>query len=164
MIIALEGFMGCGKSSVGRELALLTGWEAYDLDAYIVLQEGRSIADIFAKEGEADFREIETACLNELLEEYEGGDLIVALGGGTPLLNSAILKEKTCCIWLRASFETILRHVGASDPSRPLYKGDIRARLAQREPVYEATARHIIDVDGLSPATVARQILKMIQA
>ena len=44
MIIALEGFMGCGKSSVGRELALLTGWEAYDLDAYIVLQEGRSIA------------------------------------------------------------------------------------------------------------------------
>ncbi|MCR4564549.1 MAG: shikimate kinase [Bacteroidales bacterium] len=163
MIITLEGFMGCGKSSVGRELAVHTGWEAYDLDSYIVLQQGQSIAEIFATKGEAKFREIETACLQNLLKEYEGGDLIIALGGGTPLLNFSLLKEKTFCIWLRASYETILRHIGTSDPTRPLYNGDIRARLEQREPIYKAAAHHIIDVDGLHSSIVAQQILKIIQ-
>lgn len=163
MILTLEGFMGCGKSSIGRELSRITGWEAYDLDAFIVLHQGRSIAEIFASEGEAHFREIETACLNDLLAQYEGSDVIIALGGGTPLLNAAVLKEKTCCIWLRASFETVLRNVGTSDPSRPLYKGDIRSRMEQRAPIYASAAHHIIDVDGRNAISVAREILEIIQ-
>ena len=163
MIVTLEGFMGCGKSSIGRELAKLTGWEAFDLDSYIVFRQSRSIADIFAAEGEARFREIETACLKDLLEQYEGENLIIALGGGAPLLNADLLKEKTCCIWLRATYETILRHIGSSDPTRPLYNGDIRARMEQRAPIYASAARHIIDVDGRNAPSVAQEILEIIQ-
>lgn len=162
MIVTLEGFMGCGKSSIGRELARLTGWEAYDLDSYIVFRQSRSIADIFATDGEAHFREIETACLKDLLAQYEGENLIIALGGGAPLLNADLLKEKTCCIWLRASYETILRHIGNSDPTRPLYNGDIRARMEQRAPIYASAAHHIIDVDGRNALSVAQEILEKI--
>ena len=155
--------MGCGKSSIGRELARLTGWEAYDLDAYIVFRQSRSIADIFATDGEAHFREIETACLKDLLAQYEGENLIIALGGGAPLLNADLLREKTCCIWLRASYETILRHIGSSDPTRPLYNGDIRARMERRAPIYASAARHIIDVDGRNAPSVAQEIRQMLQ-
>ncbi len=67
MIVALTGFMGCGKSSVGRELSTLLGLPVVDLDQYIVRKAGRSIADIFAEDGESFFRDLETDSLNELL-------------------------------------------------------------------------------------------------
>ena len=67
MIIALTGFMGCGKSSVGRELSTLLGLPVIDLDQFIVRKTGRSIADIFAEDGESFFRDLETEALNELL-------------------------------------------------------------------------------------------------
>ena len=67
MIIALTGFMGCGKSSVGRELSTLLGLPVVDLDQYIVRKAGRSIADIFAEHGESFFRDLETESLKELL-------------------------------------------------------------------------------------------------
>ena len=67
MIIALTGFMGCGKSSVGRELSTLLGLPVVDLDQYIVRKAGRSIADIFAEDGESFFRDLETEALSDLL-------------------------------------------------------------------------------------------------
>ena len=67
MIVALTGFMGCGKSSVGRELSMLLGMPLVDLDKYIVDKAGRSIADIFAEHGETYFRDIESSALKELL-------------------------------------------------------------------------------------------------
>ena len=103
MILTLEGFMGSGKSSVGRELARRTGWDAYDLDALIVQRAGCSIAEIFRDKGEAWFRQLETSCLEEMIARYEGSDLILALGGGAPLLNARLLHERTECVYLRAS-------------------------------------------------------------
>ena len=67
MIIALTGFMGCGKSSVGRELSTLLGLPVVDLDQDIVRRAGRSIADIFAEDGESFFRDLETDSLKEVL-------------------------------------------------------------------------------------------------
>ena len=74
-----------------------------------------------------------------------------------------MLKEKTCCIWLRATYETILRHIGNSDLTRPLYNGDIRARMEQRAPIYASAARHIIDVDGRNAPSIAQEILQILQ-
>ena len=67
MIVALTGFMGCGKSSVGRELSVLLDMPLVDLDKYIVDKAGRSIADIFAEQGEKAFRDLESSALKELL-------------------------------------------------------------------------------------------------
>ena len=163
MILTLEGFMGCGKSSIGRELSRRLGWDAYDLDSMIVQRESRSIAEIFAAEGEAYFRRIETATLEYTLNLYDGGDLILSLGGGTPLRNAPLLKEKSCCIWLRATPETIIRHIGTSDPTRPLFGDDLRERLTDRTPFYQAAARHIVDVDGKRAGEVADEILALIK-
>ena len=162
MIVTLEGFLGGGKSSVGRELSRRLGWDAYDLDAMIVQRESRSIAEIFEKEGEAYFRKVETQCLVNTLKLFDGGDLILSLGGGTPLHNAALLREKTCCIWLRATPETIIRHIGTSDPSRPLFGDDLRERLAERTPFYEAAATFVVDVDGKRAGQVADEILALI--
>lgn len=163
MLLTLEGFMGCGKSSIGRELFRRLGWDAYDLDSLIVQRESRSIADIFASQGEAYFRKVETSVLEYTLALYDGSDLILSLGGGTPLRNAPLLKEKSCCIWLRATPETIIRHIGTSDPSRPLFGSDLRERLAERAPFYEAAARFIVDVDGKRADQVADEILAKIK-
>lgn len=162
MILTLEGFMGSGKSSVGRELARRTGWDAYDLDALIVQRAGCSIAEIFRDKGEAWFRQLETSCLEEMIARYEGSDLILALGGGAPLLNARLLHERTECVYLRASLQTILRHIGTHDATRPLFNGDIQARMDSRDPVYTEAARHIVDVDGLRTEAVAGQILRLL--
>ncbi|MBO4427331.1 MAG: hypothetical protein J5771_02455 [Bacteroidales bacterium] len=160
-----------------------------DLDLFIEKQLGRKVQEIFAKQGEAAFRKMELEALQEAISSYEGGTLLIALGGGTLMTPECRELVRLCshCIYLRASAKTLAgRLQGACDASglsaadcqasgqpdaiasRPLLagEGDLEAKLAAllavRGPVYEAASQHIIDTDGLSPSAVASEVLRFI--
>lgn len=161
MILSLTGFMGCGKSSTGRALAVRLRARFVDLDEEIVAREGRPIPDIFRDGGEPAFRALELATLRAVLDEADAdsGDTVLALGGGTltvPAARELILAE-TKCVFLRTRLETIRERLGATDASRPLF-ADAEALFAARTPIY-AQAPFAVDTDGLTPAEVADAIL-----
>lgn len=164
MTIALTGFMGCGKSSTGRALAERLGARSVDLDDEIVARSGRTIPDLF-RDGEAAFRAVELDTLRAVLGDASraAGPTVLALGGGTLTLPEAreLVFGRTLCVYLRTSLETIRRRIGASDPSRPLFR-DAEALFARREPVYALSAL-VIDTDGLAPGEVAREIAALLR-
>lgn len=129
MRVFLSGPMGVGKSTLAARVAERLGLRTLDLDARIEARAGRTVAEIFAEQGEPAFRELERACARELLDE---DDAVVALGGGTvtdrttrrALLDAGIL------VTLMAPVEELVRRVG-SDASRPLLVGDAEARLRE---------------------------------
>ena len=161
MIISLTGFMGCGKSSVGRELAVRLGARLVDLDEEIAARSGRPIPEIFRTGGEELFRELELAALRAVLDEA-AGDTVLALGGGA--LTRSVARElifgRTRCIWLRTRLDTIRERLGQTDPSRPLF-ADADALFARREALY-AQAPLALDTDGRTPAEIAETILGML--
>ncbi len=149
--IVLIGFMGTGKSAVGRALARRTGWRHLDTDAEIERAAGKTIPQIFAEDGEEVFRAQETVLLKSL-EQSE--DLILSTGGGTPLRaeNAVLLKRIGTVVWLHVAPEAILARVAHSLPERPLlaaYQADplgrIQSLLAQREPLYAALADVVLE-------------------
>ena len=166
MIITLTGFMGCGKSSVGRCLSELLCCPFMDLDAVIEESQGRSIPDIFAAEGEAAFRQMEVEALSRIIEAQQLRDnVIVALGGGTVMTPECaeIVREKTHCIYLRASVDTLVSHLENEAAGRPMLQGaSLRSRIeelmALRSSTYEATAHDVIDTDGKTVEEVAAEI------
>ena len=161
MMIALTGFMGSGKTTVGKVLADFLGCPFMDLDDLIVKKAGKSIPEIFAQDGEAAFRQLEARLLRQTVEKYTENTVVLALGGGavTAPASAALLREKTVCIYLRASLETLLRRLEGETAGRPLADASLADRLAAREPLYEQTAHVIIDTDGLSPDEVADEII-----
>ncbi len=164
MNIILCGMMGVGKSTVGMKIAELTGRRWVDTDIIITTRYGR-ISDIFEYYGEAHFRALETEIVQEIAPQ---DGLVVSTGGGLVLNyeNNRLLKKNGKLFFLRASFETLLKRVRA-DETRPLLKDTGRTAerlnelLLQRTPVYEMTADHIVDTDGLSPEEVAARILAL---
>mgnify|MGYP003466665896 FL=1 len=166
MIITLTGFMGCGKSSVGRCLSELLCCPFMDLDAVIEESQGRSIPDIFAAEGEAAFRQMEVEALSRIIEAQQLRDnVIVALGGGTVMTPECaeIVREKTHCIYLRASVDTLVSHLENEAAGRPMLQGaSLRSRIeelmALRSSTYEATAHDVIDTDSKTVEEVAAEI------
>lgn len=159
--------MGCGKSSVGRELSKLLSWHFMDLDEVIVQCEGRSIPEIFAKDGEKEFRRMELEAFKAVTENVEGNGTVLALGGGTVTTPECaeIAHEKTLCIYMRASVQTLKAHLEGQTEGRPLLCGqDIEERLerlmSERGHIYEKTAHIIIDTDGKSISEIAQEILK----
>lgn len=162
MIISLTGFMGCGKSTSGRELAAILGADFSDLDELIVRSEGRSIPEIFADGGEDAFR----ACELRVLKEYiasaqDGGVHVLALGGGAVTRPEAfdVVMSFTTCVYLRTSLETIRKRLGAADSSRPLFS-NADALYAARTPIYERAAL-VIDTDDRTPHQIAVEISRM---
>ncbi|MEF2964591.1 shikimate kinase [Paenibacillus sp. M1] len=159
-IIVLIGMMGTGKSTVGAHLAEATGYRLLDLDAMIVQRAGYPIPQLFAEQGEAHFRDLETAVLCEALR-MPGS--ILATGGG------AVLRERNCremlehgwVVALSASAETIVARVG-EDSGRPLLAGGAQARvealLAERKHAYDF-AHLTVDTSGKSPDKVSAEIL-----
>ncbi len=136
--VLLTGFMGTGKSTIGRLLATRLGFRFVDTDELIVAQNGRSISTIFAEEGEAAFREMETAVSRQLSRQK---GLVIATGGRLmlDLINVALLSDAHI-FCLTATPETILMRV-ASDGKRPLLNvsdpaARIRQLLAERETGY----------------------------
>ena len=218
MIISLIGFMGCGKSSVGRSLSELLCCPFIDLDDVIEEREGRTITEIFAEDGEAGFRNLELKVLDNIVckesarqwaspisstKETSKSDLqtlygtaasermgVLALGGGTVMTPQCaeLVKEKTLCIYLRASVNTLMERLVSKTESRPLLcqnisssmpaeeaeearrnheaeqpdlllRNCIEALLAERSATYENTASIIIDTDGKSISAIANEIL-----
>lgn len=149
--IVLIGFMGTGKTTVSKALSAVTGFQEIDTDAYIVKQQGRSISEIFEKEGETFFRNLETNALKDISEK-EGQ--IISCGGGAVLRdeNVEILKEKGNIILLTATPETVFERV-KDHTHRPILNSDmslehIKELMSQREPRYQEVADVIVNVDA----------------
>ncbi len=161
MLISLCGFMGSGKTTVGRILADALGCPFLDLDELIVNKAGKSIPDIFAEDGEAAFRQLEARLLKQTVEKYGEGTAVLSLGGGAVLTptSAALLQEKTVCIYLRATLDTLLGRLAGETAGRPLADDAMAERLAAREPLYEKTAHVTIDTDGLSPEEISDEII-----
>jgi shikimate kinase len=157
--IALVGLMGAGKSSIGRRLALALGLPFVDADAEIEAAAGASIEEIFARDGEAVFRNGERRVIARLLD---GPPQILATGGGAFMDTSTrgLIRARAISIWLRADVDTLLVRVGRRN-NRPLLKGgDPRAVLMrlieERHPVYAEADITVDTVDGPPEATLAK--------
>lgn len=160
-MITLTGFMGSGKTTVGKVLADFLGCPFMDLDDLIVKKAGKSIPEIFEQDGEPAFRQLEARLLRQTVEKYTENTVVLALGGGavTTPASAALLHDKSVCIYLRATLETLLARLEGETAGRPLADASLAARLTEREPLYEQTAHVIIDTDGLSPDEVADEII-----
>ncbi len=160
--IILVGFMGTGKTVTGRVLAEQTGLELVDMDSLIEERSGRPISELFATEGEAAFRAMERALVQELAQR-EG--LIISTGGGIVLNpdNLADFGKTGVVVCLHATAETLFERL-EHDTTRPLLSGNKKAQvreiLAMRRPLYEAIA-HQIDSNHLDPEERADAILKL---
>jgi shikimate kinase len=172
--IVLTGFMGSGKSTVGRSLAQRLGWRFVDLDNLIEQRDGRAVSRIFAESGEAAFRALESEALFHLLQQSR---LVVALGGGAlettanrQALNATSL---TCTVLLTASFEILytrcerqIAAAGSPLPVRPLL-GDretAAARLARREDNYRRTANVVLDTTSQQPHESVDALLTLLRS
>lgn len=153
--IILIGYMGAGKTTIGRTLARNLGLEFYDLDWYVENRYRKRIPEIFAERGEEGFREMERTMLHEAAE-FE--DIVLSCGGGTPCFfdNMDFMNQRGETFYLKASPEVLQQHLRMGKSKRPLLEGKspealeayIRDSLAQREPFY-SRAKHIVPIDVL---------------
>lgn len=165
MNIILTGFMGSGKTEVGKSLAKRLGYTFIDTDLLIEKKTGKSISDIFSNDGEPFFRDTETQILKELSEINEH---VISTGGGIVTREENILQLRRIgfIIWLRASPETILSRVG-HETHRPLLNVDnpieqIKMLMSQREQSYSKVDL-TIDTDGLEVDEVVNIIIKKLK-
>lgn len=161
--IILTGFMGTGKTVVGQKLAKLLNREFMDTDHEVEKAAGKSVAAIFAEQGEDSFRQQETAVM-EGLRRYPRGSLIIATGGGAVLReeNRRVFRERGTVVLLTAPAEEIFRRVVHSD--RPLLKtGNARERIAellqQRDSIYRKAADITVKTEKKTPEKIAREII-----
>ncbi|MBO5069034.1 MAG: shikimate kinase [Roseburia sp.] len=164
--IYLIGFMGAGKSTIARELAAQTGAKQIEMDQLIEEQQGMAITEIFAKYGEAHFRDMETELLKSFSREE---NIVVSCGGGSVLRdeNTTIMKESGKIILLTASPETIYERV-KDCTDRPILNGNmnvdfIRGLMEKRRERYESVADVTIATDGKSKEEICGEILRQIQ-
>ncbi|MBQ3382336.1 MAG: shikimate kinase [Bacteroidales bacterium] len=179
MIIALCGFMTSGKTLAGEALSKKTGKRLIDLDQYIEQKEGLKMEDIFKEKGEPYFRKKEEECLKQIVEKED--DIILSLGGGTPMNPncSAVLKEKTRCIFLTCSPKVLAARMLLLQDGRPLVKNLLanhksstpeeklqileqwaKEKLQEREPIYKACSVKTVDTSGWDIEKILKQILR----
>ena len=180
MIISFIGFMGCGKSSVGRRLSQLLCCPFIDLDQVIEERAGRTIPEIFARDGERAFRQRELEALKSVVysashdakiatiqssEPRQATRMVVASGGGVVMTPGCaeILQAETMCIYLRASIDTLIEHLEGQTEGRPMLQGaELRERIerlmGERSDTYEANAHMIIDIDGKNIDEIGAEI------
>jgi shikimate kinase len=160
--IYLVGFMGAGKTSVGRRLDGKLGWKFIDLDEEIERREGRAIAEIFRQDGEPYFRNLERLRLKDFASVPNA---VIALGGGAFIdPENRILAEQTgLTVWLKVSFSKLVHRVNM-DGTRPKFTDEAQAgRLYQaREPVYALAKVHIATDEG-TPESAADEIMGVLQ-
>lgn len=162
--VVLVGFMGSGKSSVGRELARRFGAPFVDVDERIEADAGCRIRDLFAREGEPAFREREKAAVRDVLSV---GGCVIATGGGAfaDEENRVLLRAYAPVVYLEAAAETLIGRL-AGDPGRPLLRGGnrgevVRELLSRRIPGYR-TADVTVRTDGRTVEEVAGQVAEWI--
>jgi shikimate kinase len=163
--IVLIGFMGSGKSTVGRELHHRLGYPLVDMDHVIEQREGKPITAIFAEQGEEAFREMESRLIEEL-NDPAAPRRIISTGGGVigRERNRKLLRRLGYVVWLHAPTAVILERTG-KNRDRPLLNTDdpaarVEALLTVREPLYEQTAHLKVDTAGLDCTELATGILE----
>lgn len=161
--VVLVGFMGAGKTTVGRILATHLGCTFVDLDDVIREREGREIAEIFRHSGEAYFRDVEAGCLRNTLQAI-GESAVVALGGGAfaQPRNAALLREQGCrIVFLDASIEELRRRCAEPGAERPLFRdqNQFRQLYELRRGSYMAADLRV-ETGGKTPEQVAQEILR----
>lgn len=159
--IAIVGFMGAGKSTVGGLLASRLHMEAVDLDEVITARAGRSVSEIFAEEGEDGFREIEHRAL---WAELERDGRIISCGGGvlTREDNLEILRDRCHVFYIKISPRVAVERL-QGERGRPLLEGKelaetVQGLMAAREERYIQAAHEVIRADDLSPEEIAKEI------
>lgn len=164
--LVLIGFMGSGKTSVGLRMSYRMRMPVEDTDKLIERREQRSITEIFAKEGEAYFRQLETELLSELAEK--GRNAIYSVGGGTPVCpqNRELLRQLGKVVLLRVRPETVYERL-KTDTTRPLLQcedplGRIQELMESRREAYESCADIILDVDHMEMDDILMKIEKEI--
>lgn len=150
--VILIGYMGAGKTTVGKALAQELGVPFYDLDWYITNRMRKTIAQIFEERGEEGFRQIERNMLHEVAE-FE--DVIISCGGGTPCFfdNIDYMNQQAPVVYLKAEPEVLYKHLAMSKNDRPLLRGKsqdelitfITEQLEKRSPYYTKAA-YTLDV------------------
>lgn len=153
--IILIGYMGAGKTTVGKQLADDLGLMFYDLDWYITSRMHRTVAQIFEESGEEGFRKMEHNMLHEVAE-FE--NVVLSCGGGTPCFfdNMDYLNRQGETVYLKATPEVLYAHLKMGKTVRPLLlnktpeevEAFVKEQLAQREPYY-LKAKHVLDVNLL---------------
>jgi len=160
--IYLVGFMGSGKSTIGRVLAHQLGWSFFDMDHEVEAAEGTTIREIFETRGEPEFRRIETAILKQHVSWIEQGrPSVLALGGGAFAWegNRALLGDRGITVWLDCPFEIVERRA-AETAHRPLSLNRVQfaALYQERQEAYQLADIHIA-ITGDDPASVVEAIL-----
>ena len=163
----LIGYMGCGKSTIGKKMSEILNIKLVDTDAWIEERQGMTVSEIFATKGELFFRDLETGALQELLEEKE--TMVISVGGGLPLReeNRRLLQQLGQVIYLKAEPETIYNRV-KGDTTRPLLQTEnprekIREMLGQREEKYQVAADKIVTVDDKDLSEILDEILEAVK-
>jgi shikimate kinase len=159
-MIVLAGFMGAGKTTVGRLLAGSLRVPFLDSDHVIEARAGRGIPEIFAADGEPAFRALEHEVIADLLR---GPDVVLALGGGAAEHEETRkLLASVPVVFLRVSYAEAMARVGR-DGNRPmLARPDITQVFEHRQAVYARAATITVDVDGRDPGDIAREILALL--
>ena len=168
MKIYLIGYMGCGKSTIGRKLADLMGISFVDLDKYIEERYFKSVPAIFAEEGESRFREKERL---SLLEVSEFEDVVIGTGGGAPCFfdNMEIMNSKGVTVYIAPDTEVLATRLIKSKTERPLIVGKsfeelilfINEALKKRAPFYEKAQITIRGENNLDPQLVIDKIAQL---
>lgn len=167
MFIALIGYRGSGKSNVAPLVADQLGWTWIDADDEIERRAGKTIAAIFAEDGENAFRDLESTVLSDLIAKDR---IVLALGGGVvlrPENRTSLGGGDGWVVWLRASPATLAERINADATTaarRPnlTAKGgleEIESLLEKRSPLYQECANLIVDTEGKSPEQVAGEIV-----
>lgn len=161
--VALVGFMGAGKSTVGRELAERLGWRFLDLDELIEEREQRKIDDIFRRDGETVFRGLECRAVRDLTQSATRGPVVLALGGGAfidPAVRSCLEEAQIPAIFLDAPVAELFRRSEQPGVNRPLrrHKEQFRQLYERRRPEY-LKAAICVETQGKLVASVAEEII-----
>lgn len=167
--IYLIGFMGSGKSTLGKVLARLLNYSFIDLDRYIEKKEGATVAEIFSRHGEEKFRELERLAIHETAQK---GDTVVATGGGAPCFfdNMDFMNQQGITVYLKIMPDNLARRLTSAPAHRPLLAEKdenelhefIKQRLKERSPFYQK-ANIVADTETLSPEETARNIVQAIE-
>ncbi|MDE1177625.1 MAG: shikimate kinase [Edaphobacter sp.] len=160
--IVLTGFMGAGKSTIGRMLAERIGWSFLDLDTHIENRTGTTIPDLFSLHGEPRFRRLESTALASALSQ---ANVVLALGGGAPeeLTNRLMIEQTpfTLAVFLDAPFPTLFDRCMLQQIARPVLADPVLAeqRFARRRPFYSRLARIAVDTSVLTADETIEAIL-----
>lgn len=163
MVISLWGFMGAGKSTVGRSLASRLNWTVLDTDDVIEQEQGKTIAQIFAELGEEEFRQMEKSLIEQLYAQKIKNTILIT-GGGLPVWpgNAELLNRMGRSVFIDVSFEVICERL-QQDDSRPLWNKtelpQMRQRYELRRPMYQKAQIHI-QAGRLGAAEITDLILK----